>query len=205
MERENGIVRFPLHFLYFRLKIMNLTIHETARLKAIQKGDIKEFELLFREFYSPLRSFAFSLIKSDAEAEEIVQDIFYMLWKNRSQLAIHTSFSAYLYKAVHNNSLQFLRREKMKLDFQNLQINWNNQDNLNPAEVLQYNELNQKINNAIELLPESCKTIFKLNRFDGLKYSDVAKKLSISIKTVEANMTKALKHLKHTMDEFAAN
>jgi len=179
-----------------------LEIHDEARLKAIKKGNIQEYELLFREFYQPLLSYAVSILKSEAEAEEIVQDIFFVLWKNKNTIEIHTSFSAYLYKAVYNNCLQFLKKEKRKWNYQQDQRNWNFYESLNPGEILQYKELYKKINRVVEELPENCKTIFKLNRFQGLKYSEIAKKLEISIKTVEANMTKALKYLKRHIDEY---
>jgi len=182
-----------------------LTIHDTARLKAIKNGNIQEYELLFREYFQPLLSYAISIIKSEVEAEEIVQDIFFGLWKNKKALHIHTSFSAYLYKSVHNNCLQQLKREKRKLDYQKDKKNWNSHASMNPGEIMQYKELYDKINNAVDELPENCKTIFKLNRFQGLKYSEIAEKLAISIKTVEANMTKALKHMRQHMDEYAAN
>ena len=182
-----------------------MTIHDTARLKAISKGNIQEYELLFREYYKPLLSYGISIIKSESDAEEIVQDIFFALWKNKKTLDIHTSFSAYLYNAVHNNCLQLLRKEKMKLNYQQDQNNLNNYESMSPAEVLQYNELYDRINKVVDELPENCKTIFMLNRFQGLKYSEIAQKLAISIKTVEANMTKALKYLRRHIDEFAAN
>jgi RNA polymerase sigma-70 factor (ECF subfamily) len=182
-----------------------LTIHDTARLKAIKKGNIQEYELLFREYFQPLLSYAISILKSESEAEEVVQDIFFNLWKNKKKLNVHTSFSSYLYKAVHNNCLQVLKKEKRKLNYQQEQRNWNYHESFNPDEILQYNELNEKINNIVDELPENCKTIFKLSRFQGLKYSEIAEKLAISIKTVEANMTKALKHLRRHMDEYAAN
>ncbi|MCD6091200.1 MAG: RNA polymerase sigma-70 factor [Bacteroidales bacterium] len=179
-----------------------MTIQDIARLKAIKKGNIQEYELLFREYFQPLLSYAVSIIKSEANAEEIVQDIFFGIWKNKKSLDIHTSFSSYLYKAVYNNCLQLLKREKRKLNYQQDGRNWNNHESMNPGEILLYNELSVKINKVVEELPENCKTIFKLNRYQGLKYSEIADKLAISIKTVEANMTKALKYLKRQMDEY---
>lgn len=182
-----------------------MTLQDIARLKAIKKGNIQEYELLFREFYQPLLSYSKSILKSEPDAEEVVQDIFFGLWKNKESLDIHTSFSAYLYKAVHNNCLQKLRQEKRKLYFEQDRLNWSYNESMNPSEVLQYNELYEKINLAVEELSENCKTIFILNRFQGLKYNEIANKLDISVKTVEANMTKALKHLRRKMEEYTAN
>lgn len=182
-----------------------MNIQDLAKLKAIKKGNIQEYELLFREYYGPLLSYAKSVIKSEADAEEIIQDIFFNLWENRKTLDIHTSFSAYLYKSVYNNCLQQLKRETRKLIYQQDPGNWNYHESMSPMEILQYKELYDKINNIVNELPENCQTIFKLNRFNGLKYSEIAEKLTISIKTVEANMTKALKHLRRQMNEYVAN
>ena len=182
-----------------------MTIQDKARIKALRKGDIQEYELLFREYYKPMLSYALSLLRSQADAEEIVQDIFFMLWKNSQRLEIHTSFSAYLFKAVHNNCLQLIKKEKRKLDYQMMQQLKGEYDTSNPGEILQYNELSKRINNAIEELPENCRTIFKLSRFQGMKYSEIAEQLAINIKTVEANMTKALKYLRSHIDEYVAN
>jgi len=204
--REEFLNLLPSDFFCkFDLKLQALNIQDIARLKAIKKGNIYEYELLFREYYGSLLSYAKSVIKSEADAEEIIQDIFFKLWENRRSLDIHTSFSAYLYKSVYNNCLQQLKREKRKLNYQQDSRNWIYHESLSPGEILQYNELYDKINNIVNELPENCRTIFKLNRFNGLKYSEIANKLTISIKTVEANMTKALKHLRRQMDEYVAN
>lgn len=183
-------------------KFLILEIHDEARLKAIKKGNIQEYELLFREFYQPLLAYAISIVKSDANAEEIVQDIFFALWKNKKTIEINSSISGYLYKSVYNNCLQLLKKEKRRLNYQQDKRNWNLYESLNPGEILQYKDLYKRINKVIEELPENCKTIFKLNRFQGLKYSEIAQEMKISIKTVEANMTKALKHLKRHIDEY---
>ncbi|MBN2638265.1 MAG: RNA polymerase sigma-70 factor [Bacteroidales bacterium] len=182
-----------------------MTSREIERLEAIKKGDIQEFELLFREFYQPLLNYAMAIIKSEPDAEEVVQDIFFVLWKNKKSLTIHSSISAYLYKAVQNNCLQLIRYQKRKLNYQQDRQIENEYESLSPGEVLQYNELYNEINRIVDELPENCKTIFMLNRFHGLKNSEIAEKLAISIKTVEANMTKALKYLKQHINNYAAN
>ncbi len=165
-----------------------MTSREIERLEAIKKGDIQEFELLFREFYQPLLNYAMAIIKSEPDAEEVVQDIFFVLWKNKKSLTIHSSISAYLYKAVQNNCLQLIRYQKRKLNYQQDHQIENEYESLSPGEVLQYNELYNEINRIVDELPENCKTIFRLNRFHGLKNSEIAEKLAISINLEAAEL-----------------
>ena len=174
---------------------------ELTRIEAIKEGNIKEFESLFREFYKPLFIHANRILQDGAEAEEIVQDLFFNIWKNRQNLNINVSASSYLYSAVRNNSLQFIKRKKIKGKYEDY---LKGQDHLSiePIEYIKYNELHTRLHKVMNDLPDRCQQIFKLNRFQGLKYQEIADQLEISIKTVEANMSKALKHLRKNLSEF---
>lgn len=171
------------------------------RIAAIKKGDIKEFEKLFREFYKPLLIHANRFVQDGAEAEEIVQNLFFNFWKNRQDLNIKISLTSYLYSAVRNNSLQFLKRRKIKSKYEQYLMS-NPAESTEPIEYIKYKELHTKLFQVMTDLPERCQEIFKLNRFQGLKYQEIADQLEISIKTVEANMSKALKHLRKNLSEF---
>ncbi|MCD4772139.1 MAG: RNA polymerase sigma-70 factor, partial [Bacteroidales bacterium] len=175
-----------------------MNIKKPERIIKIQKGDIKEFEFFFRELYEPLLRYANSIINNENDSEEIVQDIFLNLWKNRKNIKITTSLSAYVYRSVYNNCLQLIKRQKLNIKYKQYAMSQINQP-LEPIEELKYNELNKKVFEVLNKLPDNCQTIFKLSRFQGLKYREIAKKLSISIKTVEANMNKALKHFRENM------
>lgn len=170
---------------------MRLSI--TSTHKRIQRGDIKEFENLFRKLYSPLCHFAYRFIKDMDSAEDIVQDLFYNYWKNREKIEITTSLKSYLYQAVRNKCLKAIDHQQVKdrysteIQSQNLETG-----DLSPTSI-ETQELNQIIENTIDELPERCKEIFIMNRFEGMKYHEIAQKLSISVKTVEANMGKALR------------
>jgi RNA polymerase sigma-70 factor (ECF subfamily) len=126
-------------------------------------------------------------------AEDIVQDLFYNYWKNREKIDITTSLKSYLYQAVRNKCLKAIDHQQVKERYTNeLQVQSQGDGDLTPTNI-EAEELNQIIENTIDELPERCKEIFILNRFEGMKYHEIAQKLSISIKTVEANMGKALK------------
>lgn len=169
---------------------MNLL--DLVTYKRIQQGDIKEFEKLFRKYYQPLCLFANKFLRDMDSAEEIVQELFYNLWKNKESISITSSIKAYLYQSVRNNSLKYIEhlavKERYSNEVKRQQVN-SATDESNSIELA---ELNDVIEKTLNQLPERCRQIFLLSRFDGLKYHEIATKLSISVKTVEANMGKAL-------------
>ena len=181
---------------------MNLT--DRVRLEAIKRGDIKEFEQFFKEFYTPLLSYANRFIEDKQDAEEIIQDLFFKLWDKRTKLEITSSLTSYLFRAVRNNCLQAIKHQKNKTKYQAYIKNQSKDyKESEPLESLQYSELNEKVISILSELPDRCQEIFKLNRFQGFKYKEIAVKLSISIKTVEANMSKALKHFRISLEEYS--
>lgn len=180
---------------------MNLS--EQQIVKSIKEGDINSFETLFKEYYERLCDFGMKYLKSIDQAEEVVQDTFYNIWKNRESLNIKTSLKSYLYTAIRNNCLQELRTRSLDIKYENYYKSHYVNESISPVDELNAKELSLVINKALNSLPERCKTIFKLSRDEGLKYQEIADKLSISIKTVEANMGKALKQFRHYLKEYA--
>ncbi|HRW62554.1 MAG TPA: RNA polymerase sigma-70 factor [Bacteroidales bacterium] len=180
---------------------MNPTEQKT--LKRIKEGDIKQFEIVFKEFYQSLCNFAIKYVKNIEQAEEVVQDTFYNIWKNRAELNIITSFKSYLYSAVRNNCLQVLRVRTLDIKYENYYKSHYNNESIDPVDEINAKELSDVIDKALNTLPERCRVIFKMSRDDGFKYHEIAEKLSISIKTVEANMGKALKHFRIYLKDYA--
>jgi RNA polymerase sigma-70 factor, ECF subfamily len=174
---------------------------ESEIIGRIRKGDIREFETLFRSSYSSLVKYAGTLIKDQDTAEEIVQDLFFRLWQNREKLNIESSLNGYLFRSVHNSCLHHIEHLKV-VERHAKQIQLEPETvNDDPSEMLQYSELQAKIASILERLPERCGKIFCMNRFDGLKYTEIAEKLSVSVKTVEANMGRALKEFRKALAE----
>ena len=180
---------------------MNLS--EKKILSRIKKGSINEFEALFKEYYERLCAFGIKYVKNIEQAEEVVQDTFFNIWKNRETLNIKTSLKSYLYTAVRNNCLQKLRTRSLDIKYENYYKSHYTNESISPADELNAKELSNVIDKALNSLPERCKVIFEMSRNEGLKYHEIAKKLSISIKTVEANMGKALKHFRMYLKEYA--
>ena len=153
------------------------------------------FEEVFRIHFTSLHSYATSIIKEEAAAEEIVQNVFFKLWEQSEKIQINVSVSAYLYKAVYNDCLNYLRHNKVKAGHYAHVTSTTTEhgDAMDPA-VLK--ELQQKIDVALNELPEQCRTIFQLSRLDNLRYRAIADQLGISVKTVENQVAKAVRLLR---------
>lgn len=180
-----------------------MPINEKEIINKIRKGDLKIFEQLFRNFYPLLCKYAIHFVKDAALAEELVQELFYQLWKKRSQIQIHSSLKAYLYRATYHSCLQHMRRKNLDSKYEEY-IKKQEFNAPSPIEALHEKEIFEITHHTLNTLPKRCSQIFKMNRFEGLKYQEIADKLSISIKTVEANMGKALKAFRHNLKDYVA-
>ena len=167
----------------------------------IGQGDIGQFESLFRSSYVSLVRYARTLIKDQDTAEEIVQDLFFRIWKDREKIKIESSLNGYLFRSVHNSCLHYIEHNRIVAQHAE-DMSFNEPENIeNPSDILNYKELQAKIALILERLPERCGKIFCMSRFEGLKYSEIAEKLSVSIKTVESNMGRALKEFRKELIE----
>jgi len=155
-------------------------------LKKIKEGDIKAFESIFRLYYTPLCLYATSITGELEVAEEIVQDLFYVFWKERESLPILRSIKNYLYGATRNRSLQYLEHQEVRYRYRNTVLAGENpeSESYTPQDQLEYKELQSLVNRALGKLPERRLRIFRMHRFEGMKYAEIASSLSLSIKTV---------------------
>ena len=171
-------------------------LNDRDRLRRIRQGDIKQFETLFKSSYISLLNYAQTILKDRDTAEEIVQELFYVMWRDREKIDIMTSINGYLFRAVYNRCIHYIEHQKVVSRYESEVKGDRGIDQNDPVEILKYNELHEKIAVILEKLPERCARIFCMNRFEGLKYSEIAQQLAISVKTVEANMGKALKEFR---------
>lgn len=168
----------------------------------LAQRDERAFEQVFKQHYKPLHAYAFTLLKDDAAAEEMVQNVFYKLWERTDGLHITGSLAAYLYRAVHNESLNYLKHRKVRSEH-SLRVSYHMDGRGESAtRTVRMKELEEKLRAALAELPEGCRTVFQLSRFEELKYSQIAEVLGISVKTVENQMGKALKLLRTRLAEF---
>jgi RNA polymerase sigma-70 factor (family 1) len=173
---------------------------ETFLRKTFESEPRKGLELLFRKYYTPLCSHAVRFVYSKQIAEDLVSEVFYQFYRTEAHLKIHSSFISYLFTAVRNEAYTYLRKEFGKTDSiesttENLLAN----PQLQPDAEVHFNNLFLTVNEAIGQLPAQCRRVFLLSRFENKKYDEIADELQISARTVEVHVSKALKHLRHSL------
>jgi RNA polymerase sigma-70 factor (ECF subfamily) len=171
-----------------------------------QSPNKKEAEQLFAEIYSKHYSelciYAVRFLKDEDEAEEIVQEIIFKLWEQREQLENVNSLRSYLYRSVHNRCLNYIKHQLHKNKYQDKAYVEMKKLELESAEDYQQKELEDKVHAAIHSLPDRCKEVFQLSRFEGKKNKEISDHLGISVKAVEANITRALSALRESLDKY---
>lgn len=179
-----------------------MSLNGLNRQSRIKDDSIGDFEVLFKTYYVPLCRFAFSIVRNSDQAEEIVQEFFYSYWKNRKNIGIKFSIRAYMYRAVRNSALRYLAHRKLESSY-SITLSSAPQGSENPDDSS--DELLNIVETTLQQLPERCRQAFILSRRDGLKYKEIAAKLSVSEKTVEADMTKTLMALRKNLSESGFN
>ena len=163
-------------------------------------NDLGTFELAFNKYYKPLVIYANTYIKDIPESQDIVQQVFVSVWEKRESIQIHTSLNSLLYKAVYNACLNKIKQLKVRTNHAK-EVQFTAQAST-LHETIQEKELQEKINMAIDRLPEQCAKIFRMSRFENLKYQEIADGLGLSVKTVENQMGKALKLMRESLKDY---
>jgi len=159
----------------------------------IQQKDLETFERYYKEHYKRFFLMSCKYLKNTAQAEEIVNDVFLKIWEDGPKIIIETSLKSYIYKAVINRSINALNKNKREL-LQHTDL-VNIPEESYELRQIEENELMVKLYAAIDQLPEKCRQVFEMSRFEELKQQEIADKLGISIKTVKNHITLALKQL----------
>lgn len=177
--------------------------------RKLQEGDNDTYVFLFRKYYVPLCSYARRYVGRKDVAEEIVSDTFFNLWRTRSTLKIHSSVKSYLFHAVCNNSLYYLRKLK-KEDLLEDYFSGVSSENMGfvaaaeevSSDSLILNDLSKAIDQAVRMLPPQQQTVFKLKRYEGKKLSEIALIMGLSVKTVEMHLSKAMLSLRRSLKDY---
>ncbi|SEB09644.1 RNA polymerase sigma-70 factor, ECF subfamily [Pedobacter hartonius] len=162
----------------------------------------QRFDLVYTEHYVSLFKYAYTMVNDEVLAEEMVHQVFLRILEKNGSVTISTSLRSYLYRSVHNECLNHIKHEKVKdahIAGTNAGLNYHTET---PSGTMQYKELKFQLQAAINELPEQCRTIFQMSRFDELKYAEIALELGISIKTVENQIGKALKRLRVQLADY---
>jgi RNA polymerase sigma-70 factor, ECF subfamily len=176
---------------------------EDLLAKRIKMGDQVAFELYFRKYYLRLCSFANKFLNDPEEAREIAQEAFIKVWENRDGIDPEDSLKSYLFRIAQNSSMNKLRRNKVESKYIEIyKLVYIENSGLSGHESLLARELEENIANSIGKLPSECRKVFEMSRLEGLKYKEIAEILNISVKTVEAQMSKALKSIRIELSEY---
>lgn len=176
------------------------TIMEKA-LFQIDRDNEVEFEKIFKMHFKGLHSYASTLVKDAIMAEEIVQNIFCKLWEKEDQIQIKESVAGYLYRSVYNEGLNYLKHLKVREAYHSYAMAQDKSVNQTGNQV-EFQELEERLEKALNELPEKCRTIFQMSRFEELRYQEIADRLGLPVKAVENQMGKALKLLRIKLSDY---
>jgi RNA polymerase sigma-70 factor (ECF subfamily) len=171
-------------------------------LLRFKKGDEHAFEMVFKGNYNRIIGFCRQFVRDTDKSQGLAQEAFVKLWLNRSKIESVNGIQSFLYTAARSECLNYLRHEKVISNYENMQLQI--KERLLDSEILEsfnfdeleFAELEKLINQAISELPERCRQVFILSRLEGKKNIQIAGELDISVKSVEANLTRALKTLR---------
>ena len=169
-----------------------------ARLRA---GDQAAFDAIFRAHYAALVGLAEGMLRSRAAAEDVAQEVMLELWRRRETMMIQESLRAYLIRSTRNRALNQIRHANVQ---RKAEPELARDEAVFPtgASLLVAGELREAINAAVAELPPACREVFTLSRTQGLRYTEIAATLGISVKTVESQMGKALRHMRNRLAQW---
>ena len=184
---------------------MEVSLKEAGeKLKA---GDQKFFEELFFEYNRGMTAYAMKFVEDLETARDLVQDVFFYIWEKRDAITIDRSLKSYLFRAVHNACINYLKKEEYKNNYHRELIIWffekfPEDHAVNAYQLLLAKDIGREIDTIVEGLPEQCRNIFNLSRYKGLKNREIAERYSISTRTVETQIYRALKALKAGLKHY---
>jgi len=181
----------------------NVSNDELFILQRMIEGDEKALKYFFDTYYDDLCNFVNGYLRDEPLSEDIVQSIFIYLWDKRESIPYRGSMKSYLYMASKNKSLNYLRNTKNKNRIlERLFVEPKTIVEDDSSHFMEFDELKMIISNAIDKLPPQCKTIYQLSREEGLTHKEIAEKLEISTKTVENQMTIAIRKIKDFIQPY---
>lgn len=174
-----------------------MKIPDSVLIAGIKKDDYTSYNQLFLRYYNRLCAFVFIIIQNNSASEDVVQELFIRLWTQRKKLDIKESVVAYLYRSSKNAALNYLRSEnnrKKTLDKMPF-TDWQSDEN-----QMEQIEFSTALHQCIDQLPERCKEVFLLSRFEGLKHKEISEQLGTSVKTIKNQIWKSLQQIKTCLE-----
>lgn len=179
-------------------------ILEQQWLAALRAGDESALRRIFDRYYSSLLSDIYRVVPDENTCEDLAQEVFVELWRKRTELDIHTSLRAYLRRSAVNRALNHLKSNRRLLFDQSEQYEQAADESAGDIRrKMEQETLEDALHAAIETLPEKCRVVFSLSRFEQMSHREIAEQLGISVKTIENQITKAMKILRETLVRHA--
>lgn len=181
---------------------------EDRLIREIKEGSKKAFEYVFKTYYADLCKYAEELLKNSAQAEDVVINLFVVIWEDRERLYVRTSLKSYLYKGVYNSCLNVIRQRKSHKKYVDFFINHSSDLNVKygsgnyPLSDIIDREFQQIVENAIDQLPPRRREIFIMSRKKQLSHKQIASKLNLSENTVKSHIMNALKQLESVLKKL---
>ncbi len=181
----------PLQHQYTDEELINLLLQDSERA----------IELIFEQYYAYICKAVYKILPDRTLTEDLAQEVFLELWRKRQQLNISSSLKAYLRRAAVNRSLNYIRDQRIKFTDE-AQAPPLESNVAGALQRLQADELQERIDQAIDALPDRCRIVFVLSRFEDMSYNEIAAQLDISSKTVENQISKALRLLRAALAPY---
>ena len=170
-------------------------------------GNKRAFEYLFKSYYKPLCNYAFQILKNQVYAEEVVEELFVRLWENRSKTDVQQSFKSYLYRSTYNSCMNYLRKQKNEQKYRDFFLHHLSPESTSletnesyPLTSIIDRELEKEMHEVIESLPEKCRIIFKMSRFDEKSHEEIANEINVTVNTVKTQIVRALNKIREKFD-----
>jgi RNA polymerase sigma-70 factor (ECF subfamily) len=172
-----------------------------AIIEGVKNGDMAAFDMIYRAYSKRLFRFVYGIIKTESDAEEIVQEVFVKIWESHENINDFALFDSYLFTIAYNSTISVIRKKLSEAKYiqhvKSLQIQEQEKTIINDID---FESVSLKVNELVDKLPPRQKEVFKLHRENELTYRQIAEKLEISVNTVENHMSKALKFLRKNLN-----
>lgn len=179
-----------------------VSIIEEVLISKLKNGDVSAFSSIFLSYYRDLVLFATRFTRDQEAAEEVVQDVFVKLWEDHETININVSLRSFLLKSVQNKCIDMIRHRKIRNAHSNYVLENQPLFDCDTDNYIFCSELREQIETTLDNLPEELSTAFRMNRFKGLKYEEIAGVLNVSVRTIEVRIGKALKALRSQLKDY---
>jgi RNA polymerase sigma-70 factor (ECF subfamily) len=181
----------------------NILLSDEELMQEIKADNMFAFDVLYKKYCKRVYKFGHSILKSPEDSENLMQDVFLSLWENRHKVEKDSSIKSYIFTIVYNSAISVIRKKAKESQFVEY-LKSVQEINIEPVNVgLEFNELTIKLDEIVKALPQRQKEVYLMHKVDGLKYSEIAERLHISVNTIENHMSRALKTIREKLGNYS--